>query len=362
MTAAIEFRAVSRIYGDVRAVDDVSFSVEPGEFFAMLGPSGSGKTTCLRLVAGFEAPDRGHVLLDGQDVTDVPPYERNVNTVFQDYALFPHMTALGNIHAALGHRPSGERRGRARELLAAVQLADKADRLPGALSGGERQRVALARALGRDPDVLLLDEPFSAVDRAVRRQLQNLVDTLRQSLDVPIVLVTHDFTDIVRLASHLLLLERGRVVASGSVRELTARPDLPWLGEAAGAGAVIDADVVRIDPARGLAELAFDGGVFVAASASLAAGQRVRVRVPARDVILATDPSGGLSLHNVLAATVATITADASRRQAIVQLGIGREHLLAEVTDDAVQRLALEPGRSIYALIKSVSLDVLPRA
>src|SRR5262245_19686653 len=149
MTAAIEFRSVSRIYGEVRAVDDVSFSIEPGEFFAMLGPSGSGKTTSLRLVAGFEAPDSGHVLLDGQDVTDVPPYERNVNTVFQDYALFPHMTVLENV--AYGPRMRGvakpERAARAKEMLDLVQLGMLGDRRPAQLSGGQRQRVALARAL-----------------------------------------------------------------------------------------------------------------------------------------------------------------------------------------------------------------------
>src|SRR5262245_11776376 len=147
MSAAIEFRGVSRIYGELRAVDDVTFSIEFGEFFAMFGSSGSGKTTTLRLIAGFDAPDRGQVLLDGQDVTDVPPYERNVNTVFQDYALFPHMTVLENV--AYGPRMRGvaraERAGRAREMLELVQLSAMAARRPAQLSGGQRQRVALAR-------------------------------------------------------------------------------------------------------------------------------------------------------------------------------------------------------------------------
>src|SRR6185295_7099066 len=144
-----EFRGVSRIYGEVRAVDDVSFTVEPGEFFAMLGPSGSGKTTCLRLVAGFDTPDRGQVLLDGADVSDTPPYDRNVNTVFQDYALFPHMNVLENV--AYGPRVRGvaapEREHHAHEMLELVQLGALNERRPTQLSGGQRQRVALARAL-----------------------------------------------------------------------------------------------------------------------------------------------------------------------------------------------------------------------
>src|ERR1043165_9762282 len=157
MTSAIEFCAVSRIFGAVRAADDVSFAIEPGEFFAMLGPSGSGKTSCLRLVAGFDAPDAGRVLLDGQDVSSVPPYDRNVNTVFQDYALFPHMTVLQNV--AYGPRVRGvdraERESRAREMLELVQLAALGDRRAVALGGGQRQRVALARALINHPKVLL---------------------------------------------------------------------------------------------------------------------------------------------------------------------------------------------------------------
>src|SRR5689334_9562394 len=170
MTSAIEFRGVSRVFGEVRAVDDVSFAIEPGEFFAMLGPSGSGKTSCLRLVAGFDAPDAGQVLLDGQDVSSVPPYERNVNTVFQDYALFPHMSVLQNV--AYGPRVQGveraEREGRARDMLELVQLAALGDRRPAQLSGGQRQRVALARALINHPKVLLLDEPLGALDLKLR--------------------------------------------------------------------------------------------------------------------------------------------------------------------------------------------------
>jgi molybdate transport system ATP-binding protein len=280
--------------------------------------------------------------------------------LFQDYALFPHMTALDNVRTALLDRPAADRTSRAMALLDAVHLIGKHRRRPAELSGGERQRVALARALARDPDVLLLDEPFSAVDRGVRAHLQDLVDSLRRALDIPLVLVTHDFGDIVRLASHLLVLEQGRTLASGTVRDVTSRPDLNGIGEVAGAGAVFDATVTRIDAGRGLADLTFDGGRLVAPDAGLTVDGRVRVRVPARDVILASEVPAGLSLHNALPAIVTAVTHDERSHHAIVQLGIGNERLLAEVTRDAVERLSIREGQALHALIKSVSLQVLP--
>src|SRR3990172_709414 len=166
MTPAIELAGVSRLFGTLRALDDVSLSIAPGEFFALLGPSGSGKTTCLRLIAGFDRPTRGKVLLDGEDVTDVPPYERSVNTVFQDYALFPHMSVVENVAYGPTVRggPPSERRRLALEVLELVRLGALSDRAPSQLSGGQKQRVALARALVNRPKVLLLDEPLGALD------------------------------------------------------------------------------------------------------------------------------------------------------------------------------------------------------
>ena len=174
MTAAIELRDASRAFGSVVALDHVSLQIAPGEFFALLGPSGSGKTTCLRLIAGFDHPDQGQVLLDGADVTDVPPYDRNVNTVFQDYALFPHMSVAENIAYGLRVRgtAAGERRKRALEMLELVRLGDFGDRRPNQLSGGQKQRVALARALINRPKVLLLDEPLGALDLKLREEMQ----------------------------------------------------------------------------------------------------------------------------------------------------------------------------------------------
>jgi molybdate transport system ATP-binding protein len=282
--------------------------------------------------------------------------------VFQEYALFPHLTALGNVMTALGHRPRQNRRIRAGELLALVHLSAHASRRPHELSGGERQRVALARALARDPSVLLLDEPFAAVDRSIRRRLQDEIDAVRRTLDAPLVLVTHDFDDVLRLATHVLLLERGRQVAVGPIAELTGRPDLTWLRQAVGLGSVFDAVVSRGSAAGGLAELAFDGGVLVASAPGVAAGATVRVRIPAREVILASHAPQGLSLHNVLAGTVTAVHPDVAFEHVMVQVAVGGTSLLAEVTRDAVARLGITSGAPIHALVKSVSIGVQPAA
>ena len=344
---------------------DVDFTCEPRDVLALFGPSGSGKTTILRTIAGLYRPAEASVRsgnetwMDTERGTFVAAHRRSVGLVFQEYALFPHLTAAGNVMTALGHRPRAERRSRAIALLTMVHLAERSQRRPDELSGGERQRVALARALARDPAVLLLDEPFAAVDRAVRRRLQDEIDELRRSLQMPLVLVTHDFEDVVRLATHVLVIERGKTVASGPVTALMSRPDLPWLGDAFGLGAVFDATVTRTFADRGLVELGFDGGTLLAADRAPAPGTVVRVRVPAREVILATRQPDGLSLHNILPGTVSAIHADAGSDHAIVQIAVGRLLLLAQVTRDAVARLHLVVGMPVYALIKSVSIDVL---
>ena len=343
---------------------DVEFTCGPRDVLAIFGPSGSGKTTILRSIAGLVQPSDARVLSGGNTWTDskagvfLPPHRRLVGFVFQEYALFPHLTALGNVMAALGHRARAERRLRAEALLALVHLSNHASRRPGQLSGGERQRVALARALAREPDVLLLDEPFAAVDRAVRRRLQDEIDDLRRALEIPLVLVTHDFDDVVRLATHVLVLDRGRAVASGPVPSLSSRPDLVFLRNAIGLGSVFDAVVSQVDAARGLLLLAFGGGTLLVPRRDVALGASVRVRVPAREVILASTAPSGLSLHNVLSGTISAIEAEPGLDQVVVQVSIGELLLLAEVTRDAVDRLRLAPGRPVHALVKSVSIDV----
>jgi molybdate transport system ATP-binding protein len=343
---------------------DVEFTCNPDEVLAIFGPSGSGKTTVLRSIAGLYRPANATVHSGTQAWTDTttdvfaPPHRRAVGGVFQEYALFPHLTARGNVMSALGHRPHSERRSRADQLLALVHLSSHHDRRPHELSGGERQRVALARALAREPAVLLLDEPFAALDRSVRRRLQDEIDALRRTLDIPLVLVTHDFEDVVRLATHLLILDRGKAIACGALSDLTSRPDLRWLREAVGLGSVFDAHVGRRDPEHGLLELIFDGGTLLVADRAIAVGDTVRVRIAARDVILATSAPHGLSLHNVLPGVVSAVNADVASDQVVVQMAVGGILLLSEVTRDAIGRLDIEIGRHLYALVKSVSIDV----
>jgi molybdate transport system ATP-binding protein len=343
---------------------DVEFTCDPHQVLAIFGPSGSGKTTILRSIAGLYRPQLARVhsgeqaWVDSSSGVSVPPHRRAVGLVFQEYALFPHLSALGNVMTALGHRPRAERRHRATALLELVHLTTRMSSHPHELSGGERQRVALARAIARDPAVLLLDEPFAAVDKAVRRFLQDEIDALRRTLDIPIVLVTHDFDDAVRLATHMLVVEHGRGVAYGSLSQLTSRPDVAFLRDAVGLGSVFDAIVTRVDAERGLATLSFHGGeLFVPARAGIT-GAAVRVRIPAREVILAVGPPQGLSLHNVLVGSIAAIQTEPTSDSVIVRIQVGGEFVLSEVTRDAVTRLQLAVHQRVCALIKSVSIEV----
>jgi putative spermidine/putrescine transport system ATP-binding protein len=241
MTAAIELHEASRAFGAVVALDRVSLSIAQGEFFALLGPSGSGKTTCLRLIAGFDHPDRGRILLDGEDVTDVPPYERNVNTVFQDYALFPHMSVAENV--AYGPRVrrvgSAERRRRAVEMLGLVRLDDFADRRPNQLSGGQKQRVALARALINQPRVLLLDEPLGALDLKLREEMQTELKGLQKRLGITFVFVTHDQGEALSMADRVAVFSQGRVEQLDTPRGLYTQPRTAFVAGFVGSANVV---------------------------------------------------------------------------------------------------------------------------
>jgi putative spermidine/putrescine transport system ATP-binding protein len=247
MTAAVELRDVSRHFGDVRAVDGVSLAIEDGEFFSMLGPSGSGKTTCLRLIGGFELPSRGQILLHGADATDRPPYEREVNTVFQDYALFPHLSVLDNV--AYGLRMKGmARAARRREAGAAldqVALGGLGDRHPGQLSGGQRQRVALARALVNRPRVLLLDEPLGALDLKLREQMQVELKGLQRRLGITFVYVTHDQGEALAMSDRVAVFHRGRVEQVDRPGELYARPRTTFVAGFVGTANVLTGEAAR---------------------------------------------------------------------------------------------------------------------
>ncbi|WP_119303516.1 ABC transporter ATP-binding protein [Dongia deserti] len=223
---AVSFRAVSRHYGAVKAVDDVSFDILDGEFFAMLGPSGSGKTTCLRLIAGFEQPTSGVVTIHGQDMAGVPPYDRDVNTVFQDYALFPHMNVAENVAYGLMIKKvsAAERAKRAEEMLAMVKLAGFGVRKPSQLSGGQRQRVALARALVNRPSVLLLDEPLGALDLKLREQMQVELKAIQRQVGITFIYVTHDQGEALSMSDRVAVFNQGKVEQIASPAELYENP------------------------------------------------------------------------------------------------------------------------------------------
>ncbi|MGE0210127.1 MAG: ABC transporter ATP-binding protein [Parvibaculaceae bacterium] len=242
MTPAVRFEKVSRHFGAVRAVDQVSLAVAPGEFFAMLGPSGSGKTTCLRLIAGFEQPDAGHIEIFGETAEGVPPYRRNVNTVFQDYALFPHMNVGGNVAYGLMIRGMGraERQERAREALGLVKLSGMEERKPSQLSGGQRQRVALARALVNQPKVLLLDEPLGALDLKLREQMQVELKALQRSVGITFVFVTHDQGEALAMADRVAIFNDGRIVQVGTPQEIYERPRSRFVADFVGSSNVLE--------------------------------------------------------------------------------------------------------------------------
>jgi putative spermidine/putrescine transport system ATP-binding protein len=224
--ADIDLDGIRKTYGDVVAVESVDLEIAQGEFFTMLGPSGSGKTTTLRMIAGFERPDEGRIMLAGKDVTGVPPYERDVNTVFQDYALFPHMTVLENVEYGL--RVKGvrkpDRRRRADEALALVQLGGYGARKPVQLSGGQRQRVALARAIVNHPRVLLLDEPLGALDLKLRQGMQLELKRIQQEVGITFVYVTHDQEEALTMSDRIAVFNEGRIEQIGSPTEVYERP------------------------------------------------------------------------------------------------------------------------------------------
>ncbi|MBW8725782.1 MAG: ABC transporter ATP-binding protein [Inquilinus limosus] len=242
-STAVRFDHVSRHFGSVRAVDDVSFEIRDGEFFSMLGPSGSGKTTCLRLIAGFELPTAGHLLLHGRDVSATPPYDRDVNTVFQDYALFPHMSVWENVAYGLMIRrvPKADRRRRAEEMLGMVKLGDLAGRRPAQLSGGQRQRVALARALVNRPSVLLLDEPLGALDLKLREAMQEELKALQRQVGITFVYVTHDQGEALAMSDRVAVFNRGRVEQIDTPAAIYDRPATAFVAGFVGASNMVDA-------------------------------------------------------------------------------------------------------------------------
>jgi molybdate transport system ATP-binding protein len=339
---------------------EIEFESPPRGVIAIFGPSGSGKTTCLRLLAGLER-GQGRVRVLGEDWQDdarglfVPVHRRSLGVVFQDHALLSHLSVLENLEY-------GRRRSRAPERIERELVVDllgiepMLSRRPAQLSGGERQRVAMGQALLRQPRVLLMDEPLAALDTARKAEILPYIERLRDELSIPIVYVSHAIDEVARLADHLVLLEAGRVLASGPLHATLARLDLPT-ALADDTGVVIDAVVAAHDPPNHLTQLSFAGGALWVAGLDRPAGAKVRARALARDVSLALELPGPSSILNVLAARVTEVR-DSGPDRVIVRLslGDGSAALLARVTRRSMTVLGLRAGLTVYAQIKSVAL------
>ncbi len=335
------------------------FRVDPGELLALVGHSGSGKTTLLRTIAGLWRPEVARVRVDGETWldtetgTDLPPHRRRVGIVFQNFALFPHMTAAQNVMAAMGRAVKAPR-NEAESLLDLVNLTGFADRKPAALSGGQQQRVALARALARRPKALLLDEPFSAVDRATREKLHGEIIALRAHLNMPVVLVTHDVNEAQILADHMVLIETGRVISQGSTAEVMSDPAALHAMGLRELAAMLPATIAE-HTEDGLTRLDAASGPLFLPRIDGAPGAQVRVRIMAHEVILSRPRPEGLSAQNILAGRVTRIV-PGDGPGVIVHVAIGAHEILARITRRALGQMALAPGDEVHAIVKSLSV------
>jgi putrescine transport system ATP-binding protein len=300
--AIVRFEAVSKRFGGVAAVEQLSLDIRAGEFFALLGPSGCGKTTLLRLLAGFERPDGGRILLDGQDISAVPPHRRPVNMMFQSYALFPHLTVAGNV--AFGLRQERLRRAeiatRVADMLSLMQLDGLGERRPDQLSGGQRQRVALARSLVKRPRVLLLDEPLAALDKKLRQQTQSELMALQARLGLTFVIVTHDQEEAMRVADRIGVMNRGRLAQVATPADIYERPSSRWVADFIGDVNLIEGRVVSCGT-DGCRIAAVDGLSLQGATADgVAVGDAVALALRPEKIALRPDGAGGDGLRGTV--------------------------------------------------------------
>ncbi len=345
---------------------DVELTCAAGEVLALVGPSGSGKSTILRTVAGLYRPSEGSVdiggatWLDTRNGIDLPPHRRKVGLVFQNYALFPHMSAQANVAAALGHLEKDARAARASELLSLVHLAGLDARKPAELSGGQQQRVAVARALARDPDVLLLDEPFSAVDRVTRQTLYNELDELRRSFPIPIIVVTHDFDEAARVARRMCLLDRGTILQTGAPCDVLARPT------SVRAARLVDLRNIftgRIIAAGGdAARLDWNGRQLVVARiGDFRDGDRVAWTIPGAQVLMSrTDLEQADTMPNRFAGTIRDLVQLSESLSATVVLD-GADAPLLAMTMPAhyARRTGLAPGSPVTVALMPEGIQLM---
>jgi len=347
--ADIHLERVTKRFGDAVAVDDLTLSIERGAFYALLGPSGCGKTTTLRMIGGFEDPSAGVVYLGGQAVTDLPPYRRDVNTVFQSYALFPHLSVERNVAFGLERKKvdKAEARRRVGEALEMVQLGSLAKRRPGQLSGGQQQRVALARALVNRPRALLLDEPLGALDLRLRKQLQLELKSIQREIGITFVHVTHDQEEAMSMADTIAVMNKGRIEQAGSAEDLYERPHTAFVANFLGVSNLVDGRVLE----RG-AEMATvetdDGTVHVpCARMDDAPGDAVRIGVRPEKIELVPAAEGIPAGRNALRGTVTVASFLGVSIQYIVTAPGGEELTVFAPNRDGGQPSALGVGQDV---------------
>jgi len=339
---------------------DVCFELPTPGVAALFGRSGSGKSMVVNTIAGLLKPDSGRivhdgsVLLDTQLKIDVPPERRRMGYVFQDARLFPHLSVAGNLRYAQ-RRTAGSTYVSLETVTALLDLGPLMDRRTHQLSGGERQRVAIGRALLTQPRLLLLDEPLAALDGARREEVLPYLETLRDQLAIPIVYVTHDFDEVLRLATHIVLMESGAVIAQGEVAKMSLDPHLRSLIGPDQVGAIIDGVVLGFDTASGLTKVRVGHGELHVQAKDLVVGAPLRVQLLARDVIVSTQIPQRLSVRNCLAGLVASIQGD-DLDSDLVTIDIGGAAIVARITKAATRELSLTPQMNAWALVKSVSL------
>jgi molybdate transport system ATP-binding protein len=348
---------------------DVEFACEPGELLALVGPSGSGKTTILRAIAGLYHPEQGRIeckdacWFDPAARCCLPPQQRLVGLMFQHYALFPHLTALDNILLALGRRPPGERRVRALALMDLVNLPGLEQRYPRELSGGQQQRVALARALARDPEVLLLDEPFSAVDQITRRKLQCELAQLRRRLNMPIILVTHDLDEARMLADRLYLVHRGRGLQIGPPQEVMTRPRTALVARLVGLSNIFKGAVLEHRPENNLTLLGWDGHRLEAAyQPDFAIGERVNWVIPPENVILhrRDRPSRG-ERENPVTGVIEDCVTLGEQTSVTMQITAHGDRLSFTVATHTARRNRLATGAGITVSLLSQAIHLMKK-
>ena len=343
MRPMIELRGLTKRYGDAVAADSVTLEIASGEFFSLLGPSGCGKTTTLRMIAGFEEPSEGTVILDGEDVTWVSPRRRKVNMVFQDYALFPHMSVFENVAFGLklSRVAKDELRRRVAAILASVRLEGYEKRLPAQLSGGQRQRVALARALVNEPAALLLDEPLGALDLKLRKEMQLELKAIQQRTGTPFVYVTHDQEEALTMSDRIAVMNGGRVEQVDTARAVYDRPATGFVADFIGTSNLL---ALRVDRrGDGAVTMELGEGMAIRAPDPGDGRETVAITVRPEKVAIGAEPSPGRTcvrgrvVQNVFLGSVT---------QLIVELQTGETLIVHELNDDE-SATRLEPGREV---------------